>query len=779
MKTESVTYLIITLFLFSSPVAELSGEDRTEQPNIIFFLVDDLGWQDTSVSFLNQPCEFQQHFRTPNVAELASKGMRFSRAYSCCVCTPTRISIMTGQNSARHGSTNWIFNANQETSGQTNRLLPPQSWNRVGLKPDQMTLAKLLRSAGYHTIHCGKAHWGAEGTPGADPKQLGFDVNIAGHHAGAPGSYQGTDGFGAARDRPGRNKWAVPGLQKYHGTKIHLTDALAVEACRSIEESVKAGKPFFLHMATYAVHTPIQEHGRFISRYRGRLYANGNRIPDVEARYSSMVEGFDDALGQVLAKTKELGQSSNTIVVFTSDNGGLSAHSRKMTPRGTGRNTHCWPLREGKGSAYEGGIRVPLLVSWAEIADSSLQRSIPISAGCCSNFLVSCEDYFPTICHWAGIEDIQQQSQQLAGSNTVADRAIAIDGRDFTKALHGEVDVDNRSLFFHYPHVWGPVGSGYQPHSSLISGDWKLIYFYHSRRWEMYDLQDDIGESRNLLVTERNNESVNAKFKSLQTVFRREFARCSAQPPVVKGGIEYLRQSFGNSNRIYPIASTENRGQLAGWGAGRSWLDQHADINRIAKDGSVDLVFLGDSITQGWGGPGRQVAATAPKVWEKFYAGRNAANFGISGDGFRNLLWRIEHGNLDGLAPKLIVLQIGTNDLAHDEPEVIAEGIEQVVLRIEELRKKTKVLLVGIFPRGERPNDPMWLKAKRVNQLLTSIADDRKTFFVDLSEKMLDDRKLLLASHFRRDKLHLTPAGYQAWASGIEPFVAKVLGNKK
>ena len=179
---------------------------------------------------------------------------------------------MTGQNATRHRVTNWTLFADRDQSGRTNRLLPPRNWRKAGLQPDQLTLPMVLRTGGYRTIHCGKAHWGAYGTPGADPRNLGFDVNIAGHPAGAPGSYQGQENFGNNPDGSHKEPWGVPGLEKYHGTDTHLTDALAIEACSAIKESVDAGQPFFLYMAPYAVHTPIQEHPRFVEHYRGNKY---------------------------------------------------------------------------------------------------------------------------------------------------------------------------------------------------------------------------------------------------------------------------------------------------------------------------------------------------------------------------------------------------------------------------------------------------------------------------------------------------------------------------
>ncbi|MEQ1906189.1 MAG: sulfatase-like hydrolase/transferase, partial [Pirellulaceae bacterium] len=394
--------IVIASCLYTvTPLAANQGIDDPAQnqdnrPNIIFFLVDDLGWQDTSVAF-GEPTGFQQHFRTPNLERLAASGVRFSNAYSCPVCTPTRASIMTGQNAARHRITNWTLHKDKDSSGKTDRLEAPREWRREGLQPGDPFLARILRDAGYTTIHCGKAHWGAIDTPGSDPLQLGFDINIAGHAAGAPGSYQGMKNFGNEADGQRKTPWGVPGLETYHGTETHLTDALTIEAAKALEAAVAKRKPFFLWMSHYAVHTPIEPHGRFLDAYTNRNFAGTEiKIEPKEAQYASMVAGIDASLGTLLQQLEKLGVAENTLIVFTSDNGGLSAHARQSTWQGTGANSHIWPLREGKGSAYDGGTRVPLVVSWAKTAiDSANQRNYPVAANHKCNVPMICEDHFP------------------------------------------------------------------------------------------------------------------------------------------------------------------------------------------------------------------------------------------------------------------------------------------------------------------------------------------------------------------------------------------------
>jgi len=454
--------------------AEVSGRPR---PNLVLFLVDDLGWQDTSVAFSGAETAFQRRFETPSLAALAGHGLVFSNAHAQCVCTPTRLSILTGENSARHGTTNWILDAAKDTSGASEELGPPPRWRQEGYREGTPTLPGLLREQGYRTIHVGKAHFGAVGTPAADPRALGFDVNVAGHAAGGPGSYRGELGYDS-EGRTSPSVWAVPGLERFHGTETHLTDALTTVALEELERAVAAGQPFFLELAHYAVHVPLEPHAPWYERYR----AAG--LDEAEARYASMVAGVDASLGALVAKLEELGVAEDTLIAFTSDNGGLSAHARGTSAAGGGRDTHNAPLREGKGSAYEGGTRVPLVFAWARSApESAAQRAFPVVTGWTSAPTL-CEDLFATLLSAAGV------------------RSAAPDALDLAPVLAGGSLTDERALLFHYPHVWGPSGAGYQPHSALVRGNWKAVYFYGPERWELYDLARDLGETRDLAARE-------------------------------------------------------------------------------------------------------------------------------------------------------------------------------------------------------------------------------------------------------------------------------------
>lgn len=493
----------------------LAGAQGRKRPNILVFLVDDMGWQDTSVAFWKEPTALNRHFRTPNMERLARQGVRFTNAHAHPVCSPTRTSIMTGQNPARHRVTNWTLHPDQDTSRNWGPLAAPPEWRMEGIQPGEVTLAQLLHDSGYYTIHCGKAHWGASDTPGSDPTNLGFDINIAGHEAGAPGSYQGVDDYG--NKDPKRSAWAVPGMEKYHETDVHLTDALTLEAKAALETAAESGKPFYLYMAHYAVHTPIQPHKRFHGHYEDREYPEtGHDIPKVEEDYASMVEGMDASLGALLEKIEELGVAEDTVVIFTSDNGGLSAHGRGETPRGTKLNTHNWPLKAGKGSAYEGGTRVPFIAAWAKLdGQNPLQQELPIEPGSESRQPVVSEDLFPTALGIAGAEGL------IPGD-------YAYEGRDARAWITGRRHDYDRPLIVHYPHVWGPKGPGYEPHSSIRRDDWKAIYFYIPQRWELYNLKKDLPEQKDL-AGERPR-----KLKKLAEELRASLERMNAQWPVLR-----------------------------------------------------------------------------------------------------------------------------------------------------------------------------------------------------------------------------------------------------
>ena len=283
MRTVTLlTYLLYSLHLF--------GMNESKKPNIILFLVDDMGLMDTSVPMLvNKDGKPQKHhlnefYRTPNMERLARQGIRFSQFYAQSVCSPTRVSLMTGQNSARHRVTQWI---NPEFKNQG-----PADWNWKGLTSKDVTLPVLLKKNGYHTIFSGKAHFAPTKYEGADPTNLGFDVNIAGCAFGAPGSYLGEDGYGNLD--PKRKRRAIPGLEKYHNTDVFLSEAITREAISAIDQSLQKEAPFFLYMSHYAAHSPFQTDPRFGDNYKD----SGKSRP--ANSFATLIEGMDKSLGDLM-----------------------------------------------------------------------------------------------------------------------------------------------------------------------------------------------------------------------------------------------------------------------------------------------------------------------------------------------------------------------------------------------------------------------------------------------------------------------------------------------
>ncbi|MDA0195471.1 MAG: sulfatase [Bacteroidetes bacterium] len=493
-----LSYLLVSFLFLSS----CKPEEPTRPPNIIMFMVDDMGWQDTSVPFWSQRTPFNERYHTPNMERLASQGMKFTQAYATPVCSPTRVSLMTGMNAARHRVTNWTLDKDvlKPAELKHERLSFPL-WNVNGMTPDSTVknavyatpLPSLMRNAGYHTIHVGKAHLGAIDTPAANPENIGFDVNIAGHAAGAPQSFWGIDNFGNTekfKDTP----WPVPGLEKYHGQDIYLTEALTQEAIAALNQPLSKRQPFFLYMSLYAVHAPIMENKQYVDRY----YKMG--LDSIEAKYASMVESMDQSLGALMDFIAAQNIDDQTVILFMSDNGGLSVHAR-----GGERNTHNKPLASGKGSIREGGIREPMIVKWPEVTKPNSINP---------NYLII-EDFYPTILEIAGVVDYQTAHQ--------------IDGESFVSMLKdNEVLVQTRPLFWHFPNEWGPKGPGIGAFSAVRRGDWKLVYWHLKESFELYNIVEDIGETSNVA----ENES--ALVVELATLLTEYLKSVDAQMPMHK-----------------------------------------------------------------------------------------------------------------------------------------------------------------------------------------------------------------------------------------------------
>lgn len=462
------------LLLLSAAAVSASGlaQAGNKRPNIILFMVDDMGWQDTSVPFWTQPTPYNSMFETPNMERLASQGMMFTQAYACAISSPSRCSLITGANNARHGVTNWTLQRGKSTDLDDERVILPQ-WNLNGLALEPgvpltftgTSFVKTLRDSGYHTIHCGKAHFAAKDTPGEDPCYWGFEVNIAGHAAGGLATYLSERNYGHAPDGKALSLMSIPGLEKYWGTGTFATEALTREAIAALDASKDDERPFFLYMAHYAVHIPIDRDVRYFQKYLDK------GLGEKDAAYASLVEGMDKSLGDLMDWLESAGKADDTIIIFMSDNGGLATQPRW---RDGAPYTQNAPLRSGKGSLYEGGIREPMIVSWPGTVEGGTR---------CGSYLMI-EDFYPTILEMAGIGEPLPES---------------VDGISFVPLLTGKGDPSrHRAIIWNFPNVWGNQGPGINLNCAIRQGDWKLIYDYATGKKELYCIPDDIGEEHDL-----------------------------------------------------------------------------------------------------------------------------------------------------------------------------------------------------------------------------------------------------------------------------------------
>ena len=359
LANRSALSLLAGLGLFTSCCAVRAAEPQ--RPNIILILIDDMGAHDLG-------CYGSKFYRTPNIDRLAERGMKFTDAYTACsVCSPTRASILTGRYPPRYNLTDFLPGRSDRPD---QKLLRPVINQHLPL--EETTLAEALKSAGYTTGHLGKWHLGGEGF---GPKQRGFDVSIGGDQSGSPASW-----FAPFANSKGK---FMPGLEQAPKEE-YLTDRLTAEAEKFIEQN--RARPFFLYLAHYTVHIPLKAKAQMIAHY----HSNGKPGEQNNTVYAAMIESLDDGVGRLIQKLKSLGLSERTVLIFTSDNGGLSVFEGPDTPA-----TINTPLREGKGYLYEGGIRVPLIVTWPGVTHAGRVCSVPV----CSI------DYYPTIAEMCGLKN--------------------------------------------------------------------------------------------------------------------------------------------------------------------------------------------------------------------------------------------------------------------------------------------------------------------------------------------------------------------------------------
>ena len=415
------------------------------RPNFVFILVDDLGWADVA-------CYGSDLHETPNIDRLAGQGMRFTDSYAAApVCSPTRASIMTGKYPARLHMTIWYESSANPPRGR--KLIPPIT--QGNLPHEQVTIAEVLRQAGYFTAHIGKWHLG---DAGHYPQTQGFDVNIGGTFWGAP--YTFFYPYSGSGTRWGGEFRYVPHLE-FGAEGEYLTDRLTDEAIRVMDKA--KDKPFFLNLCYHTVHTPIEGKSDLVEHYRKKVKP-GMRHRNCE--YAAMVHSLDENVGRLLAKIDELGVTDRTIVVFFSDNGGYINKFNNVAV------TDNYPLRSGKGSLYEGGTRAPLIVRWPGMTKAASVCRRPVSS----------IDFYPTMLDMTGLGGNDKHNADMDGLSLVP------------LLKNPNAALDRQALYWHYPHYY-PTTS---PVSSIRMGDWKLLEYFEDNRIELYNLAGDIGEHNDL-----------------------------------------------------------------------------------------------------------------------------------------------------------------------------------------------------------------------------------------------------------------------------------------
>jgi len=454
LKAELIKLLPLLFIVLSACSSQKAEEIR---PNVLFILADDFGYHDLSVMG-------SSYYETPNMDRIANEGTIFTNGYATCqVCSPSRASIMSGKFPARHGITDWIGAPEGEEwrkHRRFNQLLPPEYVHQ--LPHEYTTLPEAMKEAGYLTFFAGKWHLGSKGSW---PEDHGFDINKGGWDVGSP-----RGGF--------FSPWENPNLESGPDGE-NLSMRLAKETIQFLEENRDTS--FFAFLSFYAVHGPIQCTQEKWAKYREKAedlgiadsgFEMGHFLPIRQVQdnpvYAGLVEAMDDAVGEVLNALDEMGLAENTIVVFTSDNGGVAA--------GDAFATSNLPLRAGKGYQFEGGIREPYFIKVPGI-EGGQKCEVPVTG----------TDFYPTLLELTGAPQKPEEH---------------MDGVSLVPLLHGE-SIAERALIWHYPHYGNQGG---EPSGIIRQGDWKLIHYYEDGREELYNLDSDVKENFN--VADNNPELV-------------------------------------------------------------------------------------------------------------------------------------------------------------------------------------------------------------------------------------------------------------------------------
>ncbi len=433
-KYRSILFQVIVVLL-TSACNNTNSADR-DPPNVVLILIDDLGWKDLGVYG-------SRFYETPNIDKLAAEGMRFTNAYSACpVCSPSRASILTGKNPAHLKFTGHITSIGKHRYPEDGKIIPPA--DRMYVDPDETMIPEILKDRGYKTASIGKWHVGDSDE--YFPLQQGFDINVAGYEHGSPPTYWGP----YEKDQD----WnpVIKNLDRRLAGE-YLTDRLTDEAISFVEKN--KNQPFFLYLAHYAVHTPLEAPDSLVKKYEEKLTHFSEQK---DAVYGAMIENMDWNVGRLLDFLEKANLDNNTIVIFCSDNGG------------EGKVTNNFPLKNGKGFLYEGGIRIPLIVKWPGVTE----------AGSFSDEPVITDDLLPTIADMTG-----------------ADTPTDIDGRSLTDVLRSNGKTARDMLAWYYPH-YSPQAK--TPGYAIRMGDFKLIEHYDPERIELFNISQDIGEQNDLSI---------------------------------------------------------------------------------------------------------------------------------------------------------------------------------------------------------------------------------------------------------------------------------------
>ncbi len=522
MRKNLILQSLIGPAAFVGLIPSATGQERADgpsAPNFLVILADDYGWNDAG--FMGSKV-----YETPNLDSLASCSMVCTNGYAACqVSSPSRASLLTGLYTSRHGITNWIGEKSGEewrTMGRHSRLLPAEY--KMQLDSSYITIPEVLKDFGYKTFMAGKWHLGATVTP----ESQGFDINIGGWDAGSP-----KGGYFSPYDNP---------VLKDGPDGENLSMRLADETASFLTSMADAGKPFFIYLSFYAVHGPIQTTEELWSKYRDKISDLGltgkdgfhidGMLPVRNQQdnpvYAGLIEQMDRAIGRVLRQLKDLGLDDNTIIIFTSDNGGVVS--------GDSYSTSLVPLRGGKGRAWEGGIRVPFIVHLPHMKEKVV-----------SDTPVSGIDIYPTIVDYAGgkVEDVE--------------------GISLRPLLDGN-GLSRRALFWHYPHYGNQGG---EPAAVMRKGKWKLIYYYETGKCELYDLETDLSETTSL--TDRHPFRTRSMSAELKRWLSDTGALMPAHDPMYDPEKERTFLERRNSRLMKSLEEKRQKMLRKGWQPDSTW----------------------------------------------------------------------------------------------------------------------------------------------------------------------------------------------------------------